>query len=164
MTGALTTEDIARAMEVGASSKEAHAAYAAIDALAQRTIGHRLFTVMRYLRETVEVERLYSSNPADYPPGGRKPKQGTPWGDVVLERGEVFIAPDADGVRAAFSDHVLLARLGIGAILNVPIRFRGRVLGTMNLSNEAGYFQPEMIAPGRVLAALLAPLLLDGAR
>jgi GAF domain-containing protein len=161
MKQALNADDIANAMETAASSNDVHAAYATVDELAQRTIGHRLFTVMRYLPETVEVERLYSSNPSDYPPGGRKPKQGTPWGDVVLDRGEVFIAADAEGVRAAFSDHALLARLGISSIMNIPIRFRGRVLGTMNLSHEAGHFTSDMIEPGRILAGLLVPLLLD---
>ena len=164
MKDALTPGDIAHAIEVAASSADAHAAYAVVDDLAQRTIGHRLFTVMRYLPETVEVERLYSSNPSAYPPGGRKPKQGTPWGDVVLDRGEVFIAADAEGVRAAFSDHALLSQLGISAIMNIPIRFRGRVLGTMNISHEAGHFTSDMIARGRILAALLVPLLLDAAR
>ena len=81
----------------------------------------------------------------------------------MLDRGEVFIAADADGVRAAFSDHALLLQLGIGAIMNIPIRFRGQVLGTMNLSHEAGHFTSGMIAPGRILAALLVPLLLAGA-
>ncbi|MEJ0078758.1 MAG: GAF domain-containing protein [Alphaproteobacteria bacterium] len=150
-------------MEIAASSAEARVVYAIVDELAQRTIGHRLFTVMRYLPETVEVERLYSSNASAYPLGGRKPKQGTPWGDAVLDRGEVFIAADADGVRAAFSDHALLSDLGISAIMNIPIRFRGRVLGTMNLSHEAEHFTSEMIAPGRILAALLVPLLLERA-
>jgi GAF domain-containing protein len=164
MKRALSSEDISHAMEIAASSEDVHAAYAVVDNLAQRMIGHRLFTVMRYLPETVEVERLYSSNPSAYPPGGRKPKQGTPWGDVVLDRGEVFIAADAEGVRAAFSDHALLSQLGIDAIMNVPIRFRGRVLGTMNISHEAGHFRSEMIEPGRVFASLLVPLLLDAAR
>ena len=82
----------------------------------------------------------------------------------MLDRGEVFIAADAEGVRAAFSDHALLSRLGISAIMNIPIRLRGRVLGTMNLSHEAGHFTPDMIEPGRILAGLLVPLLLaDGA-
>jgi GAF domain-containing protein len=154
-------DDVAQAMQIAASSPDARAAYAAVDGLAQRAIGHRLFTVMRYLPATVEVERLYSSNPSAYPPGGRKPKQGTPWGDAVLDRGEVFIAPDAAAVRAAFSDYALLAQLGISSILNIPIRARGRVLGTMNLSHEAGHFTSRMIGPGQVLAGLLVPLLLD---
>jgi hypothetical protein len=148
MNGILTADDIAQAMEVAALSDDMQAAFTAVDELARGTIGHRLFTVMRYLPDTVEVERLYSSNSSKYPPGGRKPKQGTPWGDVVLDRGEVFIAPDADGVRAAFSDYA----------------FRGRVLGTMNLSHEAGHFTSDMIAPGRILAALLVPMLLEHSR
>jgi GAF domain-containing protein len=164
MKHVLAPDDIAHAMEIAASSADPHAAYAVVDELAQRAIGHHLFTVMRYLPETIEVERLYSSNPSAYPPGGRKPKQGTPWGDVVLDRGEVFIAPNAEGVRAAFSDHALLSQLGIGAIMNIPIRFRGRVLGTMNLSHAAGHFTSDMIAPGRILAALLVPLLLEASR
>jgi len=164
MNGILTADDIAQAMEVAALSGDMQAAFTAVDELARGTIGHRLFTVMRYLPDTVEVERLYSSNSSKYPPGGRKPKQGTPWGDVVLDRGEVFIAPDADGVRAAFSDHALLFQMGISAIMNVPIRFRGRVLGTMNLSHEAGHFTSDMIAPGRILAALLVPMLLEHSR
>jgi GAF domain-containing protein len=158
----LDLKEIASAIETIASSPDPRAAFAAIDALAQRTIGHRLFTVMRYHRATVEVERLYSSNPVDYPVGGRKAKQGTPWGDHVLDRGEVFIAPDADAVREAFNDHALLARIGIGSIMNIPIRFRGAVLGTMNLSHEAGHFGIGMIEPARTLAGLLVPLLLGG--
>jgi hypothetical protein len=82
----------------------------------------------------------------------------------VLDRGEVFIAADANGVRVAFSDHALLAQLGISAIMNIPIRFCRRVLGTMNLSHETGHFASDMIAPGRILAGLLIPLLLDAAR
>jgi GAF domain-containing protein len=81
----------------------------------------------------------------------------------VLDRGEVFIAADAEGVRAAFSDHALLSQMGISAIMNIPIRFRRRVLGTMNLSHEAGHFTSDMIGPARVLAALLVPLLLERA-
>jgi hypothetical protein len=157
----LDLKEIANAIEIIASSPDPRAAFAAIDALAQRAIGHRLFTVMRHHRATVEVERLYSSNPADYPVGGRKAKQGTPWGDHVLDRGEVFIAPDAAAVREAFNDHALLARIGIGAIMNIPIRFLGSVLGTMNLSHEAGHFRIGMIEPSRILAGLLVPLLLD---
>jgi GAF domain-containing protein len=161
-TRALILDDISHAMETAASTTDVQVIYAAIDELAQRTIGHRLFTVVRYLAATAEVERLYSSNPSEYPPGGRKPTQGTPWGEAVLDRGEVFIAADAERVRASYVDHALLSRLGISAIMNVPIRFRGRVLGTMNLSHAAGHYSARTIEPGQVTAGLLVPLLLDG--
>lgn len=161
MTRQLALDDVTQVMELTASSKDAQAAYAAIDALAQRVIGHKLLTVMRHLPASSEVERLYSSNTAAYPLAGRKPKQGTPWGAAVLDRGEVFIAADAEGVRAAFSDYPLIESLGISSIMNVPIRHCGRVLGTMNVNNDAGHFTPDTVAKGKVLAALLVPLLLS---
>jgi GAF domain-containing protein len=162
MTTQLALDDVARIMELAATTKDAEATYAAVDALTQRVIGHKLFTVMRHLPETAEVERVYSSNIAAYPLAGRKPKQGTPWGAAVLDRGEIFIAADAAGVHAAFTDHALIAQLGISSILNVPLRHRGRVLGTMNVSHDAGHFTPDTVDKGKVLAALLVPLLLSG--
>jgi GAF domain-containing protein len=157
---ALALEDIAAVIERVATARDPQAAYAAVDALAQRVIGHRLFTVLRYLPETVEVERVYSSNTTAYPLAGRKPKRGTLWGEAVLDRGEVYISADAAAVRAAFSDHELIASLGISSIMNIPIRFGGRVLGTMNLNHAAGHFGAETIAPAKIMGGLLVPLLL----
>ena len=134
--------------------------YRMIDALARRTIGHRLFTIMRLHAASQEVERLYSSLPDSYPVTGRKPKQGTPWGEQVLDRGEIFVANSPDEVERAFADHALIFSLGIGAIMNVPVRYRGRSLGTMNICAEAGRFTDADHAPGKLLAGLLVPPLL----
>ena len=134
--------------------------FAAVDALARRLIGHRLCTVMCLHPQAHEVERLHSSDPASYPPGGRKHKAGTAWGAAVLERGEVFLCRDEADIRRHFDDHALILGLGLGSMMNVPIGFGGRVLGTLNLSHEPGWFGPEDVPAGRVLAALLAPELL----
>ena len=112
------------------------------------------------LGESQEVERLYSSLPDAYPVSGRKPKLGTHWGEQVLDRGEIFIANSPDEVRAAFADYELIFSIRIGAIMNVPVRFRGRSLGTMNICSEAGWFTDADRAPGRLLASLLVPPLL----
>lgn len=79
----------------------------------------------------------------------------------MLDRGEIFIANTSEAVERAFADHALIFSLGIGAIMNVPIRFRGRSLGTMNICHEAGRFTDADRAPGRVLAGLLVPPLLS---
>ena len=80
----------------------------------------------------------------------------------MLDRGEIFVANSPNEVRQAFPDYELIFSLGIGAILNVPIRYRGHSLGTMNICSEAGWFTDADHAPGRLLAALLAPVLLAG--
>jgi GAF domain-containing protein len=156
----LTIDDFAGIAAITAQANEVDAVFHAVDALAQRAIGHRLFTIMRLHAATQEVERLYSSLPDSYPVSGRKPKQGTPWGEQVLDRGEIFVANSRDEVRAAFADYELIFGLGIGAIMNVPIRFRGRSLGTMNICHKAGHFTEVDCEPGRLLAALLVPPLL----
>jgi hypothetical protein len=115
---------------------------------------------MRVHEATMEVERVYSSNTAAYPVGGRKPKRGTPWSKVVLDQGEVFVARTPDEVREAFSDHALIFSLGVGSIMNVPIGYRGRRLGTMNISNEAGWFRDQDAAAGLLIAPLLVPELM----
>jgi len=156
----LTLANIARVMDIAASDAAPDAVFRAVEALAQRAIGFRLFTIMRLHAASQEVERLYSSLPDAYPVSGRKPKQGTPWGAQVLDRGEIFIANTPAEVEAAFADYKLIFSLGIGAIMNVPIRCAGRSLGTMNLCAEAHWFTDTDREPGRLLASLLVPPLL----
>ncbi len=151
----LTIQDIAGVIQASAAQHEPQAVYRAVDGLAQQAIGHRLFTLMRLHAATTEVERVYSSRPDAYPVGGRKQKRGTPWGRIVLDRGEVFIARNPEEIKAAFEDHALISSLGIGSIMNVPIGFHGRRLGTMNISNRAGWFTEGDVETGRVLAGLL---------
>jgi GAF domain-containing protein len=160
---ALTLADFTAASDIAATAPEPGAVFRAVEGLVQQAIGHRLFTVMRLHTASQEVERLYSSLPGAYPVSGRKPKQGTPWGAQVLDRGEIFVANTPEAVRQAFADYELIFSLGIGAIMNVPIRFGGRSLGTMNICHEAGWFTAADRAPGRLLAGLLVPPLLAGA-
>ena len=161
---ALSVADLAAIGEAIAAAREPGAVFRAVKAAARKAIGFRLFTIMRLHAGAQEVERLYSSLPDAYPVSSRKPKQGTPWGEQVLDRGEIFVANAPGEVRGAFADYELIFSLGIGAIMNVPIRFRGRSLGTMNICSEADWFTGADRAPGRVLAALLAPPLLAGVK
>jgi GAF domain-containing protein len=155
----LTLSDLAALAERFAVEPQPALLYAAIDALVQEVMGHRLFTLMRVHEATDEVERIYSSNAAAYPVGGRKLKRGTPWSRAVLDRGEVFVARNAEEVRDAFADHALIESLGIGSIMNVPIAWAGRRLGTMNVSHEAGWFTADDERTGRVIAPFLVPSL-----
>ena len=156
---ALTRADLSSVLEISAA-QDAPALFRAVEALARRTVGFRLFTVMRNLDATAEVERLHSSDAAAYPVGGRKRREGTRWGDQVLDRGEAFLARNRAELRDAFADYELIFSLGISAILNVPIRHAGRCIGTMNLCGDEGQYGEEDIATGKVLAGLLVPVIL----
>jgi hypothetical protein len=125
-----------------------------IAARAQASFGFRLFTAMRYFPATDEVERVYTTDPATYPIGGRKLKRDTAWSRHVLGAGEPYFANDERGIRAAFDDAEKILALGLGAVINVPVRQDGRVVGTLNFLREAGGYSPG--DPPKALA--LAPL------
>jgi len=161
-TRALSLDDLGRLAALAARKHEPTELYGAVDRLVQEVIGHKLFTMMRVHEATAEVERIYSSNTTAYPVGGRKAKRGTPWSRVVLDRGEVFVARNPDEVREAFSDYEVIFGLGIGSIMNIPLGYDGRRLGTMNISHDAGWFTEQHAAAGRLIApyvvmSLLAP-------
>lgn len=158
----ITTQDLSSIMTLTARSDPA-LAYAAIDTLARRLFDHRLFTVTRSILETREVERVYSSNPRAYPVGGRKQKQDTPWGEQVLDRGQILICHGAADIERVFADHALILSLGITGMINVPVLFAGRSIATMNMSHAEDHFREAHFPAMATFAALLLPLVLAGA-
>jgi hypothetical protein len=125
---------------------------------AQRRFGWKLFTAMRYL-PSGEVERVHTSNADAYPLAGRKPRRDTPWSRQVLVRGEPYYANDAAGIRAAFEDAEKILGLGLGAVINVPVKEGARVLGTLNFLREAGGYRPEHVNDALSLSGKAIPLL-----
>ena len=119
---------------------------------AQRRFGWKLFTAMRYL-PSGEVERVHTSNADAYPLAGRKPRRDTAWSRQVLVCGEPYYANDAAGIRFAFEDAEKILDLGLGAVMNVPVKEGARVLGTLNFLREAGGYRPEDLQVAMKLAA-----------
>lgn len=158
----LTIHDLAGLATIAATDRDPRALFAAAETLVARTIGSTLFTLLRRHESAQEVERVYSSDPRAYPEGGRKKRQDTPWGRLGLTEGRVFVARTPDEIRRAFADAELILSLGIGSIMNVPIAFGGRQLGTMNVSHHADWFAPGDAENGRVIAAFLTPAFLAG--
>jgi hypothetical protein len=131
--------------------------YFGIGEEAQRRFGWKLFTAMRYLASG-EVERVHTSDPEAYPLAGRKPRRDTAWSRQVLVRGEPYYANDEAGIRAAFEDAEKILGLGLGAVINVPVKNGSRVLGTLNFLREAGGYRPEHVQEAIAIAALAKPL------
>ena len=132
--------------------------YSSIGEEAQRRFGWKLYTAMRYL-PSGEVERVHTSDPGAYPLAGRKPRRDTPWSRQVLVRGEPYYANDANGIRAAFEDAEKILGLGLGAVINVPVKEGERVLGTLNFLREAGGYRRQDVKQAEALASLARELL-----
>lgn len=137
-----------------------NAAFEAIHAIAARRLDASLVTAMRYDEPNATVERIYSSNPAAYPVGGKKLKRDSDWSRHVLGEKRVLLCAGDAAIRAAFTDHAIIFGLGIHSILNVPLVSGGRCLGTLNVSRARTDWTDGDIALVRALgvAALGAAL------
>jgi len=138
------------------------ATFEAVEDLSQRLVGHKLFTLLYVDGE--EVARVYSNRPNEYPVAGRKPMGQTPWGELVLKNCEPYLAHDKAGIRWAFFDHALIESMGLGSVINIPVMYDGRCIGTMNLLDAELHYREEHIAPVVALAPLLVPALLEARR
>ena len=140
----MTTDTLADILgnhaEAISAAPNRRAVFTAAETAAQRLIGHRLFTIMRFDAERMVVERIHSSNPEAYPVGGQKPKRESAWRHHVLEEGKVFIGHNSDDIRWVFDDSELILSLGLQAVLNVPVKCAGRVVGTMNLLDRTAHY------------------------
>jgi hypothetical protein len=140
-----------------AASGQPEVTFAALDRAMAAVLGHRLFTILQFAPDKGESERRYSSNETAYPVGGRKPLNPTFWSKQVLVEHRPWIGYDAADIRTVFYDHELIASLGCDAMLNLPVVHDGQALGTINISNAAGWYDEADIPIGLVFAALAVP-------
>ena len=138
------------------------AVFKAVEDLAQRLVGHKLFTLLYVDGE--EVARVYSNRPNEYPVAGRKPMGKTPWGELVLKNGKPYFTRDKAGIRWAFFDYALIESMGLGSSINIPVMYDGQCIGTMNLLDAEFHYREEDIEPVASLAPLLVPALLEARR
>ena len=135
--------------------------FAALDAAMGRAIGHRLFTILVVHPGAQESQRYYSNMPREYPVGGRKPINKTHWFRSVLDEGRPYIGRTYEDIADVFFDHELIRSLGCESVLNVPIRWNGGSIGTINLLHHANWYNEADIPAAQQFAALAVPGLLS---
>jgi len=123
----------------------------ALYALADESVGARLFTLTTVEPVTGEYARIYSNEPDAYPVFGRKPADISDWSNYVLRDRKSFVANDIATIAARFPDHALIRSLGCESVINVPIEVCGRVVGTINMLHEAGYYTAEKVRASELL-------------
>lgn len=157
MTRPDPTPHLAAVVAAAAGPGQPGALFAALDAAMGAAIGHKLFTILVVHPGADQSQRYYSNMPDAYPVGGRKPINRTHWFQRVLGDGVPYIGRDAADIRDVFFDHELIHSLGCDSVLNVPVRWDGSSLGTINLLHEAGYYGEGDVQVAQHFAALAVP-------
>jgi hypothetical protein len=136
--------------------------FRAVDAALQRLVGHRLLTVLVYDEACTVATRLYSSDPATYPEGATDPVASPAWADQVLHWGLPFVGHCEEELACVFAHHERLAFLGLGSVVNMPLRWQGRVLGSLNMLDAPERYAHIDIDVVRIIAHTAVPALLAG--
>lgn len=131
-----------------------------VDKIATALLARELLTINRFYPEQMSLERLFSSNPQAYPPGGRKQKRGTAWGQQVLLDQHVFIGEGVDAIRQSFDDYDTIVQLGLQSVINIPISDGGHCLGTLNILMKHPRIEPQQRQAAEQLGLLIQPGLL----
>ena len=132
--------------------------FAQLDQLAQNEVGAIIFSCSTFDPTTRQAKRVYTNQPDAYPLSGLKNIDRSRWTETVLDNGNVFVANSIEEIAEVFPDHDLIADLGCGSVVNVPVKVGGSMLGTVNFLDRKGYYDPTRV--GKILqlrpAAMIA--------
>lgn len=157
MTRPDATPHLAAVLAAHRGTEQPAATFRAIDAALAATTGHILFTILIHHPVLRQSERFYTNMPDAYPVGGRKPVTDTAWMQSVVQRGDPWICRTREDVAEAFFDHELIWSLGCESCLNMPVRWNGQTLGTLNLLHRAGWYSESDLATVRLFGHLALP-------
>lgn len=141
-------DDFTRAL---AARDQPQAVFAALDALARDVVGADLFTIMERDPGRGVSWRSYSNRPEVWPLSGEKPIVQNRWAEIVVDRGQSFVANSIAELSDVFPDHALIAAQGLGSCLNLPIVIAGELRGTLNCLAGPGHFTPDRVTAAEAL-------------
>lgn len=152
----ITNDDYRQLAQVHKTAHQPDEIFDAVRAIVQKRIGFGLLTMLKLTSDGEEVQRLYTTDPINYPIAGRERLGATPWGQHVLVEQRAYLGADLAGLKWAFpADFDLIVSLGLGATMNVPIVALGRTLGSMNILGAEGCYATRDLDAASTLAPYL---------
>ncbi|WYX08373.1 hypothetical protein WJ973_22515 [Achromobacter xylosoxidans] len=77
----------------------------------------------------------------------------------MVQAGVPRICNDRAACEKAFPDHELIRSLGCESAINVPVRWDGRTIASLNLLHQAGWYRRDMLEELGWYAALSIPVI-----
>lgn len=158
MTDADVSARLAQFDRAIAEETGADAPYLALRQFCESLVGARLFTVMSIDLKAGLARRAFSSDPAAYPASGVKPIRRDAWFALISEQRQPFVANRIGDIARVFPDHALIASLGCGSVVNLPVFIGNILVGTVNVLHEEQYYTPERVSCFVAHASLPAKL------
>ena len=140
------------------TARDSKAVWKALEELSGAVVGHKLFTIMTVDNAAGLARRAYTSHPRDYPVSGTKPIHRDQWFDIVHGERQSFVANTIAEIAGVFPDFELIASLGCGSVMNLPVVLQGELVATVNMLDEEHHYTPERVAAAEASLAIPAKL------
>ena len=140
------------------TAQNSKAVWKALQELSGAVVGHKLFTIMTVDNAAGLARRAYTSHPRDYPVSGTKPIHRDQWFDIVHGERRSFVANTISDIAKVFPDFELIASLGCGSVMNLPVVLQGELMATVNMLDEEHHYTPERVAAAETSLAIPAKL------
>lgn len=145
---------------IAASGTDPAQMMAALDRLIEQVVGMKMCTLIRVDEGRTTGMRIHSTQPGAFPIRTPRTVQSSTWQTRIVAAHEALVANSYDEMAAIFGDADVLRDLGCESCLCLPIVFRGRLLGTLNILHAAGYFTQERIETAEALKLPAAIILM----
>jgi hypothetical protein len=140
------------------TARESDAVWEALEELSKAVVGHRLFTVMTVDIAANLARRAYTNNSRDYPVSGTKPIHRDKWFDIVDGEKRSFVANTIADISKVFPDFELIASLGCGSVMNMPVVLQGELVATINMLDAEHHYTPERVSAAEAMLPIPAKL------
>ncbi len=116
-----------------------------LDEVCFEIVGFKLYSLTKIEGNDGTVCRIYTTDEDSYPAGGYKPIPENLWTEKVIDKQQSFLATSIEEISTVFYDYELIESLGLGSVINVPVILFGKVIGTVNLLHEKGFYTQDSI-------------------
>ena len=150
---------IAYLQNLKSQNKESGLIFNSLDNILNDFIGHKLFTILKFDKINSKLERIYTSNPREYPLQGKKDVIRNFWQVQVLEMGVVYIGYNSQDIKNSFSDFDLIKKLGCSSVLIIPVKSGVNIKGSVNLLHEESWYSNNHVKIAQSLVSVISEAL-----
>ena len=152
-------KNIAYLQKLKSLNKESGLIFNSLDNILNDFIGHKLFTILKFDKINSKLERIYTSNPREYPLQGKKDVIRNFWQVQVLEKGIAYIGYNSQDIKNSFSDFDLIKKLGCSSVLIIPVKSGGNIKGSVNLLHEESWYSNNHVKIAQSLVSVISEAL-----
>ena len=122
-------------------------------------IGHKLFTILKFDKNSFTLERIFTNKPFDYPLFGVKNLQKSFWQKSVFEEGNIFIGYNSKDIKNSFPDYDIILKLGCESVMNIPIVQNEIIKGSVNILHKKNWYSKRHIQSAKLLTSFINNLI-----